>query len=729
MHLRHSTNRRDGKIYRYAQLVESYRGDDGKPAVKVIAHLGRIPDALFDALRVALEAARLGEALVLESDVARRVAGTVLANLRFLDLRVLMECWDQWGLSELIDGLADSDAELSLAEVVLPLVAQRCVDPGSKLRAVRWVRRTALPELVGFEPSAFNNSRIHRALERLHEIDRMLQERLTKRYLDANGSFSACFMDVTDTYFEGMGPELVEQTRTKSEMPNKRCIGIVLLVNERGFPLRWKLVGGKTKDWTAMSSLLREIGEVPWLEKTIIVFDRAMGNRSTIAELKESGLHFLTAAHRDSIKHWTSRLPTEGFDKLQLGGTDDSYENDIKAVAQAARKLGWTEIHDQLFTWDLGVCTAASEESEKARPKRTRRGRGIFGQLERAHRIRSWLDEHPGATHRDAATEFDVSSGRIAQILSLLRLAPEARDRITQYGEDFPCTETEAWKLVKLEPAEQLARIDAMVAADVGDTPADDAVGPLRMVAYFNPRLFVDMRARGERHCREIDEAVASLNAELAVAKRSRDEQPTFRKFSRELERRTCLDAFDIELEAVTLTSTSGAEIRSFHGTITRKESVWAARRAYDGCVLLLGHPELRHTGIELVQHYRGKDVVEKDFQTIKSVVELRPLFHYTDPKVAAHVSICMLAVLLLRTLEQRLKGADVELSARGCLEELSDCHLNVRRASPSDALCYDLTAPRSSQSELLQALALDGIAEPEPLRARLQARPVHELS
>lgn len=728
MHLRHSTNRRNGKIYRYAQLVESFRGDDGKPAVKVVAHLGRIPDALFDALRVALEAARQGEALVLESDAALRVAGTVLANLRYLDLRLLMECWEQWGLSELIDHLDGNDSDLSLAQVVLPLVAQRCIDPGSKLRATRWVPRTALPELIGFEPPSFNNSRVHRALERLHEIDGRLQESLTERYIDADGPFGACFMDVTDTYFEGMGPELVEQTRTKSEMPNKRCIGIVLLVNERGYPLRWKLVGGKTKDWTAMSGLLREIGEVPWLNQTLIVFDRAMGNRSTVAELKESGLHFLTAAHRDSIKHWTSALPTEGFNKLELGGTDDSYEDDIKAAAQAAREQGWEEIHDLLFTLDLGVCTPSREEVEQAQPKRIGRGRGIFTQLERARRIRAWLDDHPGTTHDDAGAEFDVSSGRISQILSLLRLAPEARERITQYGTEFPCTETQAWQLVKLGPAEQLARIDAMIAADVSSTQADDAIGPLRMVAYFNPRLFVDMRARGERHCREIAEAVTSLNAELASAKRSRDEQPTFRRFSRELERRTCLDAFDIDLEPLTITSTTGAELRSFQATITRKETVWAGRRAYDGCVLLLGHPELPHTGIELVQHYRGKDIVEKDFQTIKSVVELRPLFHYTDPKVAAHVSVCMLAVLLLRTLEQRLQNGSVKLSAERCLEELASCHLNVRRASPSDTLCYDLTALRDNQREILKALGAQDIADPEALRARLRSRAAHEL-
>jgi len=47
-----------------------------------------------------------------------------------------------------------------------------------------------------------------------------------------------------------------------------------------------------------------------------------------------------------------------------------------------------------------------------------------------------------------------------------------------------------------------------------------------------------------------------------------------------------------------------------------------------------------------LVSVYRAKDAVEKDFQTIKTDIKLRPVFHHTDPKVRAHLSLCMLTVL-----------------------------------------------------------------------------------
>jgi len=237
MHLRYSTTRRKGKTYRYAQLVESYRRKDGKPAVRVVAHLGALPEPLVERLRVAVKAANSGQAVLLASEAAAMLDGLDVANRRYLDLAVLRDCWDHWELSSLLDELAGpSERSLAFSAVVLPLVLQRCCIPSSKLEATRWVPRTALPEILGFEPSAFNNTRVHRALDSLHTIDEQLQQRLVGRYQQRDGAFGALFMDVTDTYFEGIGCPLAQQTRTKTEMPNKRCIGIVLLVNSCEVP-------------------------------------------------------------------------------------------------------------------------------------------------------------------------------------------------------------------------------------------------------------------------------------------------------------------------------------------------------------------------------------------------------------------------------------------------------------------------------------------------------------
>ncbi len=740
MHLRRVTSKSKGKTYRYAQLVESYRRDDGKPAVRVIKHLGKLPDSLFDAFRTALEAHRSGDSLILGSEVAELVSGSTIANRRYLDLSVLIDCWHQWNLSALLDELAnDHVSSLSLSEVVLPLVVQRCCAPGSKLEATRWVPTTALPEVLGLDVTAFHNTRIHRSLQTLFGVSERLQERLSERYSKTDGIFSALFMDVTDTYFEGIGCPMAEQTRTKTEMPHKRCLGIVLLANENGYPLRWKVVGGKTKDWDAMGELLKDIGQVEWMQHTPVVFDRAMGNQKTVARLKSARtVQFLTAAHVTAIESYTMAVPYSAVANVVLQGTDESYEQDIVCVAQAVRNSGFEEIDPCLFTVELGVSLPISEQTEADEgPSMSRlRGRPAQGakHLRQAHVIKRKMAADAHLDINDAATVLGITRKHLENQLALLRLAPAVQERILQLDERFPFGEKYLRSLLSLGPDEQLVTLDEKIATHMAASsepkkPKNDeeTIGLLRLVVYFNPQLFVDVRRRTAGHCEKLQRHVESFNADLATAKRSRDYDVTYRRFVREVERLNYLDTFDIELTPITVRSTTGTPISSFRGTITRKQDVWKRRRRYDGFVLLLGHPDLPHTAQQLVHLYRIKDTVEKDFQTIKSFVKLRPIYSYTDPKVQAHVTLCMLALLLQRTLERRLRMAELPLTAPACIELLRTCHLNQRRSD--DGPLYDITQVNSEQQGILKALGLEHIANDEYLRSRITSRRSLRLS
>ena len=58
MYLRVSTVRKSGKTYRYAQIVESYRWEDGKPIHRVLVSLGQRTDREIAAIRAALAVGR-----------------------------------------------------------------------------------------------------------------------------------------------------------------------------------------------------------------------------------------------------------------------------------------------------------------------------------------------------------------------------------------------------------------------------------------------------------------------------------------------------------------------------------------------------------------------------------------------------------------------------------------------------------------------------------------------
>lgn len=71
----------------------------------------------------------------------------------------------------------------------------------------------------------------------------------------------------------------------------------------------------------------------------------------------------------------------------------------------------------------------------------------------------------------------------------------------------------------------------------------------------------------------------------------------------------------------------------------------------------------------ELVRLYFDKDLVEKAFQTLKGVTNLRPIRMWLYDRVTAHVFICYLAYLLLSLLQYRLRKT--EMSAQEALNEL----------------------------------------------------------
>jgi len=71
----------------------------------------------------------------------------------------------------------------------------------------------------------------------------------------------------------------------------------------------------------------------------------------------------------------------------------------------------------------------------------------------------------------------------------------------------------------------------------------------------------------------------------------------------------------------------------------------------------------------ELVRLYFDKDLVEKAFRSLKSVVKLQPIRHWLSQRVIAHVFICYLAYLLLSLLKFRLKSLGI--SPEEALDEL----------------------------------------------------------
>ena len=201
MYLRESSRRnKDGSKVTYLQLAHNERHPvTGVPVAKVIHNFGRASKVDKEALaRLVSSISRvLGNTAtsVASSDVeivdSRRLGGAY----------VLDQMWDRLGIGAALRGAAEGrrlDGEV-VERICFALVAQRCLEPASKLAAVRWVKeRVALSDCPDFDDDA-----AYAAMDFLLATLPDVAERIfatTSNLL--NLSCDVIFVDTTSTYFE-----------------------------------------------------------------------------------------------------------------------------------------------------------------------------------------------------------------------------------------------------------------------------------------------------------------------------------------------------------------------------------------------------------------------------------------------------------------------------------------------------------------------------------------------
>jgi transposase len=117
---------------------------------------------------------------------------------------------------------------------------------------------------------------------------------------------------------------------------------------------------------------------------------------------------------------------------------------------------------------------------------------------------------------------------------------------------------------------------------------------------------------------------------------------------------------------------------------------------------------------LEAVRMYKELSEVERGFRCLKDVLEMRPIYHKSEPRVRAHIFVAALALLLTRVLERRLKDAGVDLSTEEALQALSTIRLVSFKVGPGSARNgVSVGSPRARQ--VLQALGIVEMKPPTP--------------
>ena len=71
----------------------------------------------------------------------------------------------------------------------------------------------------------------------------------------------------------------------------------------------------------------------------------------------------------------------------------------------------------------------------------------------------------------------------------------------------------------------------------------------------------------------------------------------------------------------------------------------------------------------DVISQYHGLWVVERAFRITKGTLEARPIFHFTERRIEAHICICFVAYKLYKELERILRILRIELSVDKVLD------------------------------------------------------------
>ena len=299
---------------RYAQLVESFRNEQGQPRQRTLATLGRLePGGEVDRLIAALNRAQ-GR----DESVAR---GARIESLRFLDARSFGDVWALWQLWSALglDGLAlawtRSKTELPVLACLRAMVFNRLCDPGSKLGVLRWLQTVALPQGFGFDGELPQHQQLLRAMDVLDEHAQVIGQRLAmlmRPLIDQE--LSVVFYDLSTVRVHGES-ELAEDVRdfgmSKSGLIERQFV-LSLVQTAQGLPIAHEVHPGNTAEAKTLLPMMRTLLARWPLKRVVLVADRGLLSVNNLQQLQQLQAE-LHGAGRDVRLEYVLAVPAARY--------------------------------------------------------------------------------------------------------------------------------------------------------------------------------------------------------------------------------------------------------------------------------------------------------------------------------------------------------------------------------------------------------------------------------
>src|SRR3954454_24405819 len=322
MYLRRTQRRHtDGSGVGYSQLAHNRRVN-GSTRAEVLVNLGREDELDLDGLRrLAASIARFtdgdggaplpGSAGEFEVTGARPLGGAWLLDA----------LWKQLGVDRALRGVLGARRfSTDVERVLFALVANRALDPCSKLAAAEWASQDA--HIPGLE--AMDDDQAYRAMDLLVEAD--AQAKVQEAVFFATADLltlevDLLFFDTTSTYFEREAPDPAGENGTpavrayghsKDHRPDLPQVVIGLAVTREGIPVRVWVWPGNTNDMSVIGEVKDDLRG--WrLGRVITVVDRGFSSDENLRYLTRAGGHWIAGERmRDGSPDAQAALSRQG---------------------------------------------------------------------------------------------------------------------------------------------------------------------------------------------------------------------------------------------------------------------------------------------------------------------------------------------------------------------------------------------------------------------------------
>ena len=268
----------------YAQLVESFRNEQGKPRQRTLATIGRVDDSggAVDSLLNSLLRATGRQPLGV--DVTPQVQFE--SALALGDVWALDQLWRELGFDALAGVFRKARYTTPVEHALRAMVFNRLCDPESKLGVLRWLETVSLP---GVDTAAMTHQHLLRSMDALitHQdaVDDVVA-RLLRPLIDRD--LSLVFYDLTTIRAAGLSEQ--DKDVRKYGMSKEGIIArqfmLGVVQTAEGLPIYHEVFdGNQAESATLLPTLKTVLARFAQIKRLIVVADRGLLSLDNMDEL------------------------------------------------------------------------------------------------------------------------------------------------------------------------------------------------------------------------------------------------------------------------------------------------------------------------------------------------------------------------------------------------------------------------------------------------------------